>query len=175
MKKIVLALMIALSLSLVAGAAAPEYHTIVQGDTLHALAQHYEVTVLDFLDFNPGITPDRLEVGQKLIIPVEPLWSYHVVQPGDNTRSLAKQYQVPEDSLQAANGLTNSKLTVGEMIRIPIHFYLGETPQTTHTVEIGDTLYKIGQQYKVTLSQLVEWNELKDINNIIAGQVLIVG
>lgn len=176
MKKIVLAVMIVLSLSLAAGAAAPKYHTIGHGDTLHSLAELYESTVVQFLDFNPGITPDKLEIGQKLVIPVEPLWSYHVVQPGDNARSLAMQYQVPEEMLLAANGLTNIKLTVGETIRIPIHFYLGDSAQaTTHTVEIGETLYEIAKQYKVTLSELVEWNEIKDINNIFAGQVLIVG
>ena len=168
-----------LGLTMVAGASAaePEYHTIVAGDTLHKLAQDYKTTVVEFLDFNPGITPDKLEVGQKLIVPVETLWSYHVVQPGDNARSLAAAYRVPEEALRAANGLSNNRLTVGEMIRIPIHFYLGdpETKQVTHTVEIGDTLYKIAGTYKVTLAKLVEWNDIKDIDDITAGQTLIVG
>ncbi|NMB02493.1 MAG: LysM peptidoglycan-binding domain-containing protein [Firmicutes bacterium] len=176
MKKTVLAIMIVLTLSLAAGAASPEYHTIVTGDTLIGLAQHYETTVEAFIDFNPGISPLNLKVGQELVIPVKPLWSYHVVQLGDNARSLAMQYKVPEEMLRAANGLSDNKLTVGETIRIPIHFYLGEeVSQTKHTVEIGDTLYKIAKQYKVTLSQLVEWNQLQDIDNLIAGQILIVG
>ncbi|HBG01833.1 MAG TPA: hypothetical protein DDW87_09715 [Firmicutes bacterium] len=164
-----------LSLTMVAGAAEPQYHSVAAGDTLYKLAQSYETTVVAFLDFNPGITPDKLEVGQKLLVPIEPLWSYHVVQPGDNARSLATAYKVPEDLLRAANGLTSNRLDVGEMIRIPIHFYLGAAEQVTHRVEIGDTLYKIAQQYKVTLAQLVEWNEIEKIDTIEAGQILIVG
>ncbi len=160
-----------------ADAVEPQYHTVAAGETLFRLAQEYKATVVEFLDFNPGITPDQLTVGQKLLVPVEPLWSYHVVQPGDNARSLAAAYKVSEDALKSANKLATNKLSVGEMIRIPIHFYLGdaEPQQVTHTVEIGDTLYKIAQRYKVTLTQLIEWNEIKAIDNILAGQMLIVG
>ncbi|HKM43175.1 MAG TPA: LysM peptidoglycan-binding domain-containing protein [Limnochordia bacterium] len=179
MRKITLVIVFILlvGVTMVAGAAEPKYHTIAAGDTLHQLAQEYTTTVIELLDFNPGITPDELEVGQKLLLPVETLWSYHVVQPGDNARALAKAYKVPEETLRAANGLTSNKLTAGEMIRIPIHFYLGNATaeQVTHKVEIGDTLYKIAQHYKITLSKLVEWNEIGDIDSITAGQVLIVG
>ncbi len=179
MKKIVFAatLVLVLAMTMVAGAAEPNYHTIVSGDTLHKLAEDYKTTVVDFLDFNPGITPDALKVGQKLLVPVKTLWSYHVVQPGDNARSLAAAYKVPEAELRAANKLADNKLSVGETIRIPIHFYLGDVEQepATHRVEVGDTLYKIAQHYKVSLTQLIEWNEITDINSIVAGQILIVG
>lgn len=176
MKKIILSLLVIAVLAVPALAAAPKYHTIQAGDTLHSLAQKYDTTVVQFLDFNPGLTPDNLRVGDELLIPVEPLWSYHVVQPGDNAKSLAMQYKVPEDLLKAANDLTTNKLTVGEMIRIPIHFYLGDAnEQQTHQVEIGDTLYKIAQKYNVTLSELLEWNNIEDLDQIFAGQILIVG
>ncbi|HPT83170.1 MAG TPA: LysM peptidoglycan-binding domain-containing protein [Limnochordia bacterium] len=176
MKKVVLVLLMVLALGMGAAAAAPEYHTVAKGDTLHALAKRYAVTVGEFLEFNPGLNPENLRIGQKLLIPVEPLWSYHVVQPGDSSRSLAAQYQVPEDLLLQANGLTSQELKTGAMIRIPIHFYLGQPAQRpTHTVEIGETLYELALRYKVNLADLVKWNNLPDPNQIMAGQVLIVG
>ncbi len=176
MRKAILPFLIVLALSVGAAAAAPEYHTVAKGDTLYGLARHYDVTVAEFMEFNPGLIPEDLRIGAKLLIPVETLWSYHVVQPGDNSRSLAKQYKVPEDLLLQANGLTAEKLTAGEMIRIPMHFYLGQSQEpVTHTVEIGDTLYEIALKYKVTLAQLVQWNHLQDPDAIMAGQVLIVG
>ena len=181
MKRFSFAIMFVLLLSLAVtasvGAAEPKYHTIITGDTLHKLARKYETTVVEILDFNPGITPDKLVVGQKLLVPVEPLWSYHVVQPGDNAASLAAAYQVPVEMLRAANGLNNDKLTAGETIRVPIHYYLGDSQpeQVMHTVEIGDSLYKIAKQYKVSLAELIEWNDITDIDNILAGQTLIVG
>lgn len=177
MKKTMLALilMLVLGMSMIAGATSPQYHTVVAGDTLYALAHDYNTTVVELLDFNSGITPDKLEVGDKLLIPVETLWSYHVVQPGDNARSLAASYRVPLEELRLANGLSGNRLNEGETIRIPIHFYQGETAKTTHTVEIGDSLYTIAQRYNVTLGQLVEWNDIADIDNIMAGQTIIVG
>lgn len=176
MKKAILAVVIVLALSLGAAAAAPQYHTVAKGDTLYALAQRYGVTAAQFVEFNPGLIAENLQIGQQLLIPVEPLWSYHVVQPGDSSKSLAAQYKVPEELLLQANGLTSKELKTGAMIRIPIHFYLGDTTEPlTHTVEIGDTLYKIALQYKVSLAQLIKWNSLPDPNQIMAGQVLIVG
>lgn len=177
MRKILLTVLtvFVLSLTMVAGAAEPQYHTVTAGNTLHSLAKRYGTTVVAFLNFNPGITPDRLEIGQKLLVPVETLWSYHVVQPGDNTRSLAKAYQVPEDTLRSANNLTDNQLAAGDLIRIPIHFYLGDLEPVIHRVEIGDTLYKIAHEYNVTLAQLLEWNEIESMDMIEAGQSLIVG
>lgn len=177
MKKLIIfgLLLVVLSMSMVAGAAEPKYHSIAAGDTLRKLASNYETTVEAFLDFNPGIKADNLQIGDQVLVPVEPLWSYHVVQTGDNAQFLATWYKVPVELLRSANGLANDTLTVGETIRIPMHFYLGEAKAITHTVEIGDTLYKLAQKYEVTLAQLVEWNKITDLNSIIAGQTLIVG
>lgn len=177
MKKKVLAVLFILILSISASAMGKEitHHTVEAGDTLRKLAVKYDTTVLELLDFNPGITPDNLQIGDKLVLPVEPLWSYHIVQPGDNVKSLATQYRVPLDALKQANDLKNNKLKEGEMIRIPIHFYLGDVKEVTHKIEIGDTLYKIAQQYKISLEELIKWNEIKDVDSIYAGQALIVG
>ena len=44
---------------------------------------------------------------------------------------------------------------------------------TTHTVQPGETLYRIGQKYHVAPDQLRKWNKLKD-NTVGVGQKLIV-
>lgn len=176
MKKLILLLLLVLAISVHVGAAEIEntqQHTVVKGDTLWSLSSKYETTITALLALNPNITPDNLQVGQKLIVPVEPIYSYHVVQNGDNVHSLAQQYQVPLEALIEANGIKNNKVTVGEMIRIPIHLRVTERP--THVVEIGDTLYKIAKQYGVSITELVKWNNINNINTILAGQTLIVG
>lgn len=175
MKKIVLVLTCVLVVSIAIVASAQEQHSIVAGDTLRKLAAQYDTTVLELLDLNPGITPDNLQIGQKITLPSQPLWSYHIVQPGDNARSLATQYRVPLQALRDANQLKGDQLKAGEMIRIPMHLYQGEPKQIAHRVEIGDTLYKLAKKYEVTLAQLVEWNDIKDLDAIFAGQTLIVG
>lgn len=127
MKKVIVTLfcILLLSSSLVLAASPVNEHSIVAGDTLRRLAKIYDTTVLELLDLNPGITPDNLQIGQKINLPLEPLWSYHVVQPGDNAKALAKAYKVPYEALLEANGLDRDQLKTGEMIRIPMHFYQG--------------------------------------------------
>ncbi|HHY09184.1 MAG TPA: LysM peptidoglycan-binding domain-containing protein [Firmicutes bacterium] len=171
-KGIITAVFISLLLAVSVAAGAQTSHKIQQGDTLRKIARLYDTTVLELLDLNPGITPDNLKIGAKLNLPKEPLYSYHIIQPGDNVHALAAQYRVPLDALLAVNGISNNKVVVGEMIKIPIHLYEKEV---RHTVEIGDTLYKLAAQYQVTLGQLAEWNNLTDIDVIEAGQTLIVG
>lgn len=45
--------------------------------------------------------------------------------------------------------------------------------QKTHTVESGETLFSIAQQYSVTVQNLREWNDLAN-NQLTIGQTLIV-
>jgi peptidoglycan lytic transglycosylase D len=45
--------------------------------------------------------------------------------------------------------------------------------ETIHTVQSGETLFRIGRKYHVTVDNLRKWNNLKD-NNIEVGQKLVV-
>ncbi|MDX1587058.1 MAG: LysM peptidoglycan-binding domain-containing protein [Balneolaceae bacterium] len=45
--------------------------------------------------------------------------------------------------------------------------------QKTHTVESGETLFSIAQQYDITVQKLKEWNNLQN-NQLTIGQTLIV-
>lgn len=49
----------------------PYYYRIQPGDTLSRLAQHFHIALLSLIQANPGIQPERLRVGQRLVIPVE--------------------------------------------------------------------------------------------------------
>lgn len=45
---------------------------------------------------------------------------------------------------------------------------------TKYTVKWGDTLSEIAVKYNTTTAKLAKWNDIKDINKIVAGQVLYV-
>lgn len=45
--------------------------------------------------------------------------------------------------------------------------------QTSHTVQQGETLFSISQQYEVTIDELREWNNLES-NNLQPGQILLI-
>lgn len=50
----------------------------------------------------------------------------------------------------------------------------GKSDEITYIVKKGDYLSKIAKTYQVTLTELKEWNSLRDINYIEVGQKLIV-
>lgn len=47
-------------------------HTVASGETLYGIAQRYGVTVQAIINANNLANPDRLSIGQQLIIPVNP-------------------------------------------------------------------------------------------------------
>lgn len=49
----------------------PIYHTIVKGDTLSGLAIKYNTTVAKIEQLNPGIKPNALQIGQKVLVGYE--------------------------------------------------------------------------------------------------------
>jgi nucleoid-associated protein YgaU len=53
-------------------AAEPRTHVVVRGDTLYSIAEQYYGTGRYWeaiRDANPGITPERLPIGQRLVVP----------------------------------------------------------------------------------------------------------
>ena len=50
-------------------ATAGEVYTVEPGDTLFNIATRYGVTIADIVDANPGLDPDRLSIGQRIVIP----------------------------------------------------------------------------------------------------------
>ena len=53
-------------------ASAPHYEYVVEkGQTLSAIAEGFHTTVAKILAFNPGLRPNMLRVGQKILIPAE--------------------------------------------------------------------------------------------------------
>lgn len=44
-------------------------HVVAAGETLFSLARRYGTTVAEILRFNPGIDPERLQIGQEVCIP----------------------------------------------------------------------------------------------------------
>ncbi|MGI6151634.1 MAG: LysM peptidoglycan-binding domain-containing protein [Christensenellales bacterium] len=94
----------------------------------------------------------------------------YVVQSGDSLFSIAREYGVTVELLQAANQiLPEQGLVVGQALVIPTDF-------TTHTVVAGDTLYSIARRYGTTVERLIELNPLtqSDPSMLRVGQLITV-
>ncbi|QES87714.1 LysM peptidoglycan-binding domain-containing protein [Rhizosphaericola mali] len=119
----------------------------------------------------------------------------HKILAGETLSKLATKYETTVGDIMRFNGMnTNSKLVVGQEIKIPpagVHIVASESNAVetssaekvantaasdpnagkTHTVIAGESLYKISKESKVSVDNLKKYNNLAD-NNIKVGQVL---
>ena len=47
-------------------------YTIRPGDTFFSLARRFNTTVAAIISANPGVDPNRLQIGQRICIPMQP-------------------------------------------------------------------------------------------------------
>lgn len=154
-------------------------YTVKAGDTYTTIARQYGITVEALGAANPTINPTRLLIGQILCIPPAPEgcpegYTQHTVKAGDSFYKLARQYGVAVAVIEAANpGADPNRLTIGQKLCIPP---AGTCPQgyTQYTVKSGDTLYKLAQQYGVSLDSLLTANPGVDPRSLQIGQKLCV-
>ncbi|UJW56798.1 LysM peptidoglycan-binding domain-containing protein [Bacillus sp. A116_S68] len=107
-------------------------YRVVSGDTLSSIATRFGVTVTAIRSAN-HLTSDMLQVGQALTIPdgknvpnqtgVNTItYTTHTVVSGDNIWNLSVQYGIPQTELLRTNNLTtNSSLSIGQKLTIPVH------------------------------------------------------
>jgi LysM repeat protein len=114
-------------------AAGSEY-TVVKGDTLAVIAKKNGVSLSALQTANPGVVPTKLKIGQKLAVPaggkavaadsVSPTspstgGTTYTVKSGDTLTKIAKAHGTTVKAVEAANGLSTTKIKVGQKLKIP--------------------------------------------------------
>lgn len=100
-------------------------HVVQAGETLGAIAARYDTTVAALVEANRLENPDRLAIGQRLLIPVQaaaerPRLRYWV-QPGDTWTGLASKFRIVKLLLISTNSTNpKTKLEPGQEIEVPI-------------------------------------------------------
>lgn len=132
---------------------APETYIVQSGDTLYAIALHYDTTVAVLKKLN-GLTSDNIAVGQKLIITAvgttpasapapAPVRSY-IVQSGDSLYRIALEFGTTTQALADLNDIANPNLiSVGQALAIPNSVTLTKPGLTIDppTARQGGTLF----------------------------------
>jgi len=105
--------------------------------------------------------------------PVQEPITVYTVQLDDTLSAIAGRYETTVQALVQANGIQNPDLIYpGQRLVIPKA--LPAQQQVYHTVQRGETLYRIALRYGTTVQDLVTANKLADPNLIHVGQKLVI-
>ena len=109
----------------------------------------------------------------------------YVVKSGDSLTRIAKMNGVSLSSLMIANNMSGGTIIkLGQILTIPPAesnistlkdgVEGGASSLNTHTVMRGENLSRIAAQYRVTVREIMEWNNIIDASKIQIGQVVRV-
>ncbi len=113
-------------------------YSIRVGDTLYKLSQRFRISVDAIIKANPGIDPQRLQIGQQICIPGEPSTvgcppgsTLYIIQAGDTLYKLSQRFGVAVDAIIRANpGIDPQRLQIGQRICIPTAMVPPTLPRT---------------------------------------------
>ncbi|WP_099223987.1 LysM peptidoglycan-binding domain-containing protein [Listeria costaricensis] len=121
------------------------YYTVQSGDTLYKIASKYGTSVANLKSWN-NLKSDTIYPGQKLI----------VSQSSSSSDSNASDSSSNSNNNNSGSSSSSSNSSA-----------------STYTVKSGDSLWKISQQFGVSVANLKSWNNLSS-DTIHVGQVLKV-
>jgi len=116
--------------------AEPVVYVVQSGDTLLAIARKFGVTTAQIIEANNISNPNRISVGQRLVIPTgevatvvttpepepepEPVVVTYTVRSGDTLWGIARKFGVSSSALAELNGINNANyIRVGQVLEIP--------------------------------------------------------
>lgn len=163
-----------------------ERYVAKAGDTYGEIAKAYEVPVLLLLQANDGFRK-RLMVGDSIVIPEfkqAPVkqakhtpekkktastekTTIYTVKAGDNLSAISRKFSTTVAKIQELNDMgTSTLLDVGQKLKVPAsqkkETQPSEGEDRVHEVQKGESLWDIARQYKVTIEDIVKWNDLND-------------
>ncbi|HBY97929.1 MAG: LysM peptidoglycan-binding domain-containing protein [Ardenticatenaceae bacterium] len=186
MRRASFVLMVVFCLALIAGsmtpmtaAAAPAAHTasfyvVRAGDTLSGIALRFGFTTAQLAAANRVSNPNRIFVGQVLILPAHgtvPTRGTYIVQRGDTLSGIALRFRTTVRAIMVANALRSTTIFVGQRLVIPPG--VPPTRVTTYCVRPGDTLWGIARRFGTTIQSIIALNGLRS-TTIFVGQCLRV-
>lgn len=166
------------------------YHRIKKGENITQIASLYNVQVEQIKDWN-NLSGNKIFSGRTLKIYKDgkPLVKNNTnvakstfkyrVRRGDSLSEIADKFGVSIADLKKWNGLKSNVIAAGKTLKIhsnnnPTNIAYGDNTNnstanlTYYKVKKGDTIAEIARKFKVKVSDIVAWNNLKN-NKILSG------
>ena len=97
----------------------------------------------------------------------------HTITKGQSLYSIASMYNVTTGDIVKMNPGSDQKIKTGETLKIP-QKNIGTEQQMFHTIQSGETLYKLTQRYGVTAQRICQANPGLSAENFRIGQVIVI-
>ena len=120
-------------------------------------------------------------------------WVRHKVKNGDSLLKLSKQYHTTAEVIAKVNNVKGNMIRVGDFLLIPValksmdYYSLSKDQrlestqarkhgsyQLKHTVQSGDTMWDISQEYNVSVRSLASWNAMAPTDPLFPGKTLVI-
>lgn len=116
-------------------------------------------------------------------------WKHYTIKRGDSISKIAAKYQTSSAAVKHYNPAEVTKLTAGNILRIPVpvaalkHYQVHPIQQRmarrdakriTHVVKLGDSWWAVARRYGVDINKLARWNKSKTTKTLRPGQKLVV-
>ena len=103
----------------------------------------------------------------------------HTVTQGQTLYSISKLYNTTVEEIIKFNPGSAEKLSIGQKLIIPSNSNAKPEAKEkrngkTHTIQKGETLYRLSKMYNVTTDELCAANPGLSINNFRTGEVIII-
>ncbi len=160
-------------------------YRLKRGDNLSRIARRYGVNVSLLKQVNNIYDVTRLQIGQKILVPVSgssKVMMTHTVRKGETLSSISRRYHTNITTLKNINGVRNVKtLQIGQQLKVPLGqssvLAKGDSSKSrllTYRVRRGDSLSKIASTFGVSVRQLQKWNNIGKRTTIYPGNSLKV-
>ncbi len=97
----------------------------------------------------------------------------HTIEKGQSLYSISSMYNVTSADIIQLNPGCEEKIYAGQTLKIPKH-QKGQSGETFHTIQAGETLYKLTTIYKISAKAICEANPGLSAENFRIGQVILI-
>lgn len=97
----------------------------------------------------------------------------HTIEKGQSLYSISKMYNVTTSDIIRLNPGCDEKIYAGQSIKIP-KGKESQKGETFHTIQAGETLYKLTTMYNVSAKDICEANPGLSAENFRIGQVILI-